>query len=201
MTCGGDYGLVFKGPYHVDALLRVPLVWRPAPVVGVPATTVREPVGTLDLAPTFCAIAGIDVPERMEGAPLPTVPGSGRERVLTTWDSQFAKVGMHLRTIYRDGMTATRYGASTTDVGGRFRLQWALWSRDCRVPRYDGTEGELYDHVEDPLQRTNLWDDPARRGPARRTARRPRRPPAPRTLAPAARSVAGVARDGRSTRR
>ena len=25
----GDFGLLFKGPYHVDALMRVPLVWRP----------------------------------------------------------------------------------------------------------------------------------------------------------------------------
>ncbi len=161
---GGDYGLVFKGPYHVDALMRVPLVWRPAPVAAVAAARVPEPVGTIDLAPTFCSIAGLDVPDQMEGAPLPTAPGSGRVRVLTTWDSQFANVGMHLRTIHRDAMTATRYDPSTTDVGGRFRLQWALWSRGCSVPRYEGTEGELYDHDEDPLQRTNLWDDPARRG-------------------------------------
>ncbi len=28
----GDFGLLFKGPYHVDALMRLPLVWRPAPV-------------------------------------------------------------------------------------------------------------------------------------------------------------------------
>jgi arylsulfatase A-like enzyme len=28
----GDFGLLFKGPYHVDALMRLPLIWRPAPV-------------------------------------------------------------------------------------------------------------------------------------------------------------------------
>ena len=27
----GDFGLLFKGPYHVDALMRLPLIWRPAP--------------------------------------------------------------------------------------------------------------------------------------------------------------------------
>ncbi|HEX9260633.1 MAG TPA: hypothetical protein VF855_13925, partial [Acidimicrobiales bacterium] len=27
---------------------------------------------------------------------------------------------------------------------------------------HDGSEGELYDMTEDPLQRVNLWDDPAR---------------------------------------
>jgi hypothetical protein len=27
----GDFGLLFKGPYHVDGLMRLPLIWRPAP--------------------------------------------------------------------------------------------------------------------------------------------------------------------------
>jgi hypothetical protein len=26
---------------------------------------------------------------------------------------------------------------------------------------HDGTEGELYDHANDPLQRVNRWDDPS----------------------------------------
>jgi arylsulfatase A-like enzyme len=159
---GGDYGLVFKGPYHVDALMRVPLLWRPAPVAEVAPAAVPEPVGLVDLAPTICSIAGVEVPADMEGDVLPTAAGSGRERVLTTWDSQFANVGMHLRTIHRDGLTCTRYEPTTTDVGGRFRLYWQLWARGCEVPRYDGSEGELYDHAEDPHQRTNLWDNPAR---------------------------------------
>jgi arylsulfatase A-like enzyme len=160
---GGDYGLVFKGPYHVDSLMRVPLIWRPARSAAVEATSVPEPVGLVDVAPTICSIAGIDRPDAMDGNLLPAKPGSDRERVLTTWDSQFAPVGMHLRTIHRDGLTCTSYEPSTTDVGGRFRLFWALWARDCQVPRYDGTEGELYDHAEDPLQRVNLWKDPASR--------------------------------------
>ena len=25
----GDYGLMFKGPYHVDALMRLPFIWKP----------------------------------------------------------------------------------------------------------------------------------------------------------------------------
>ena len=33
----GDFGLLFKGPYHVDGLMRLPLVWRPAPSAGVAA--------------------------------------------------------------------------------------------------------------------------------------------------------------------
>jgi hypothetical protein len=40
----------------------------------------------------------------------------------------------------------------------------ALWLRGSHVPRYDGTEGELYDVRNDPEQWENLWDDPSKRG-------------------------------------
>lgn len=160
---GGDHGLVFKGPYHVDSLLRVPLIWHPAPVAEVQPATIDEPVGLIDIAPTICAAAGLAVPDWMQGAPLPQVPGSPRERVVTTWDSQFAAVGFHLASIYRDGWLCTAYAPSTRDVGGRFRLYWALWARDCEVPTYDGSEGELYHCETDPQQRHNLWNDPAYR--------------------------------------
>jgi arylsulfatase A-like enzyme len=157
----GDFGLMFKGPYHVESLLRVPLVWRPAASAGVAPAVVDDPVGLVDLAPTFCAIAGIEAPSWMEGKALPVAPGSGRERVLTTFDSQFAPVGMHLRTIYRDGWLCTTYERSTHDLGGRFPVYWSVWGRGSRIPRYDGTEGELYDVRADPHQWENRWDDPA----------------------------------------
>jgi hypothetical protein len=99
----------------------------------------------------------------MQGAPLPRAAGSGRERIITTFDSQFRAVGMHLRTIYRDGYLCTVYEPRTHDRGGRFRLYWSIWGRGTRVPDYDGTEGELYDLGEDPRQFVNLWNDPARR--------------------------------------
>jgi arylsulfatase A-like enzyme len=134
----GDFGLLFKGPYHVDALMRLPFVWRPAPSAGVAAAEIQEPVGQLDLAPTFCRIAGVPVPDWMQGAPLPTAPGSGRERVLTEWDSQFGTIDMHIRSIYRDGLVLSVYEPGRS---------------------YAGTEGELYDLREDPLQWRNLWDD------------------------------------------
>ncbi|MEZ5237441.1 MAG: hypothetical protein R2716_00230 [Microthrixaceae bacterium] len=141
----------------------MPLIWRPAPCAGIEASAVPEPVGLVDVAPTICEIAGVEVPAAMDGDVLPVEPGSARQRVLTTWDSQFAPVGMHLRTIHRDGLTCTRYDPTTSDEGGRFRLLWNLWSRNCEVPRYDGSEGELYDHEDDPHQRVNRWHDPAYR--------------------------------------
>ena len=65
----GDFGLLFKGPYHVDALMRLPLVWRPAPSARPPPSVVTRPVGLVDLAPTFCAIAGIDRRRGWRGSP------------------------------------------------------------------------------------------------------------------------------------
>ncbi len=159
----GDYGLLFKGPYHVESLMRIPMIWRPAPSAAVGACEITEPVGHVDLAPTFCRIAGIEVPEYMQGAALPVQPGSGRERIVTAFDSQFEQVGMHLRTIYRDGYICTRYEPRTRDRGGHFPLYWALWGAGTHVPDYDGSEGEFYDLHEDPLQHKNLWNDPVRR--------------------------------------
>jgi arylsulfatase A-like enzyme len=162
----GDYGLIFKGPFHTDALMRLPLVWRPAPSAGVTPAEVHEPVGQLDLAPTFCQIAGVPVPDWMQGSPLPVAAGSGRERVLCEWDSQFPGYGMHMRSIYRDGWLCTAYERSTVGEPNGLEQWFASTGMFGGVgPRseiaYDGTEGELYDVVDDPHQFTNRWDDPA----------------------------------------
>ena len=163
----GDYGLLYKGPYHTDSLLRLPMVWRPAPSAGVEPAVVTDPVGQVDLAATFCAIAGIDVPEWVQGEPLPVADGSGRERVLCEWDSQFPAYGMHLRTIYRDGWLCTAYEPSTAGQPNGLEqhpfIKAVLGDRalDPIDIRYDGTEGELYQVDEDPHQWHNRWDDPS----------------------------------------
>jgi arylsulfatase A-like enzyme len=158
----GDFGLLYKGPYHVDALMHLPMIWRPAPSAWIKPAAIAEPVGQLDLAPTFCEIAGVPIPAWVQGKPLPSAPGSGRERVITEWDSQFKQVGMHLRTIYRDGWVCTAYEKSTTGVGYDINQVPALLRGDFPLPdvRYDGTEGELYNLDEDPHQWRNLWSDP-----------------------------------------
>jgi arylsulfatase A-like enzyme len=143
----GDFGLLFKGPYHVDGLMRLPLVWRPAPSAGVAPATVSRPVGLVDLAPTFCAAARLPAEPWMEGTALPVddadADARGTGRAITEWDSELLGVDVHLRTITRDGWVCTTYGPGAV---------------------HDGTEGELYDLVDDPLQRVNRWDDPAAAG-------------------------------------
>lgn len=143
----GDFGLLFKGPYHVDALMRLPLVWRPAPSAGIDPAVVTAPVGLVSLAATFCDIAGLPAPDYVEAPRLPVSDDEagalGHERVLTEWDSVvFGKI-VKLRTICRDGWVCTTYLPGTV---------------------HDGSEGELYSLVDDPLQRVNRWDDPSLRG-------------------------------------
>lgn len=157
----GDFGLMFKGPYHVDSLLHIPFIYKPAASAGISATEVSAPVTHVDLFPTFCDIAGVPVPGWVQGESLPLTADETRERAITTWDSQYRRVGMHLRTIYRDGYTLTSYLPSTRDKGGRFPILEAAWGDMGKIPKYKGTEGELYDHKNDPLQWRNLWDDPA----------------------------------------
>ena len=141
---GGDFGLMFKGPYHTDALMRLPLVWRPAPSANITPTTVTRPVGLVDLAPTFCQIAGLATPEWMEGKALPIndpdADTRGFQRVLTEWDSVLFGVDVHLRTITRDGWVCSTYQPGYS---------------------HDGTEGELYDLTNDPEQFENRWNDPS----------------------------------------
>ncbi len=140
----GDFGLLFKGPYHVDGLMRLPLVWRPAKSSGVAPAVVSRPVGLVDLAPTFATIAGLEPAPWMQGSPLPEdeadAEARGFEKVLTEWDSELFGVAVHVRTITRPGWVCSAYRPGYV---------------------HDGTEGELYDLVHDPLQQRNLWDDPA----------------------------------------
>jgi arylsulfatase A-like enzyme len=126
----GECGLVFKGPFHLQGLLRVSLTWRSP---GRAPAVITDPVGLVDLAPTFCTIAGVESPTFMDGEALPVADGV-RERVLTVFDSAHQE-DLRLRSMYRDGWLVTVY------------------------PEMDGV-GELYDLNDDPHQYVNLWDDP-----------------------------------------
>ncbi len=58
----GDFGMLFKGAYHVEALMHVPFIWRPALVAGVHPATLSAPAGPMDLAPTIANIALLEAP-------------------------------------------------------------------------------------------------------------------------------------------
>jgi len=159
----GDFGLIYKGPFHVDSLMRLPFIWRPAPNAGLATgATVSDPVQQIDLAATICSIAGLAQPDWIQGGPLPAGDrAGGRESAVCEWDSQFPGYGMHLRSIYRDGWVCTVYEPST---GGQPNgLERVLGDNVVNRSgvQYDGTEGELYNLADDPHQWHNLWNETA----------------------------------------
>ena len=181
----GDYGLIFKGPFHTDSLMRLPFVWRPAPSAGCErggCRTNRSAISTSRRRSAY--IAGVEQPDWMQGEPLPTAPGNDRERASCEWDSQMPGYGMHLRTIYRDGWLCTAYEKST--IGEPNGLEDFFTSTGMfgggigpiSKIAYDGTEGELLQRrrgpapVGEPLGRSRVQGDQGR------PRRRPLRPPA-----------------------
>ena len=98
----------------------------------------------MDIPATICDVAGVDVPDWMEGRPLPKsvneASEQGREHVFTQYESYTPDCDIRMNTVFKDGWTRTVYDHTRT---------------------YDGTEGELYNTVEDPRQRVNLWNDSA----------------------------------------
>ncbi len=135
----GDFGMLFKGPYHIEALMHVPLIWHPAPSRDISPLAISNPVGHVDIAPTICSSIGLNIPNWMQGVSLPTtVDASRHERTITEWYDTWEGNTVKLQTLYRDGWVLTRYGKTNI---------------------YDGTEGELYNLADDPQQWVNLWSD------------------------------------------
>ena len=140
----GDSGLMLIGPALIDSVTRCTMFWKPAPSRQVPAADVQSPVGVLDIPATVCDIAGLEVPEWMEGRPLPTsedeAASQGRDHVFTQFEGYTPECQIVINGVYADGWIANFY---------------------ARTQTYEGTEGELFNVEEDPRCRTNHWDDPA----------------------------------------
>jgi len=89
-------------------------------------------------------VAGVEVPEWMDGKPLPMSQEQGdeqgREYTFTQYESHTPAASIIMNSMYANNIVCTLYERSKT---------------------YEGTEGELYNLAEDPGQLVNLWNDPA----------------------------------------
>lgn len=130
----GQHGLIAKGPFHFEDLIRVPFIVRyPG---RVPANRSDDSLQSLvDLAPTFLTAAGATPPGIMQGInQLDVWEGkspSARDCVVV--ENRHQPTRVHLRTY----------------VNGRYKLT---------VYR-DRNEGELFDLHNDPHERRNLWSN------------------------------------------
>jgi len=133
----GDHGLINKGPFHYEGLLRVPFIWRwPG---RIPPATVRDSlVGLIDIMPTFLEMADIAPPAELQGRSLVGILTGRQEHV-------------------RDALIV--------EFLSGYRQDWNLRTirtRDWKLTYYAGKDyGELYDLRNDPAEFRNLYHDPA----------------------------------------
>lgn len=130
----GQHGLVAKGPFHYDDVIRLPFIARyPG---RIPAGQHSDAITSLvDLAPTFLDAAGIDVPIWMQGtSALETWSGGEPNRDHAIVEMHHTREKVHLRTLVTERFKFTIYR-------GR---DW----------------GELFDLEDDPNELKNRFNAP-----------------------------------------
>jgi arylsulfatase A-like enzyme len=136
----GDHQLLLKGPIHYDSITRVAFIW--ADPAGTGAGTRRAALaGTIDIAPTILARAGLAPFNGMQGRSLqPVIDGATdtfRNALLIEEEGQRVYMGFPRRVRMKSLVTE----------------RWRLSIYD------DVAWGELYDLQEDPHALVNRWDD------------------------------------------
>ena len=131
----GQHGLIAKGAFHYEDLLRVPMLVRQPGTV--PAGQVSDALQSLvDYPQTFLTAAGIAPPGLMQGVNQLGV-WHGQETKVRDWalvENRHNPTKVHLRTLIDERYKITVYR--------------------------DATYGELFDLVTDPGELDNRWADP-----------------------------------------
>ncbi|HOP10909.1 MAG TPA: sulfatase-like hydrolase/transferase [Oscillospiraceae bacterium] len=143
----GDHGMYLKGPYFYENNIRVPLIIAYPSVI--PAGRVSDAlVELIDLAPTLCDAAGVDIEPGMQGKSLwPLLTGN-------------APLDVHRESVYCEYYNANvnhcnPQAFDTMVCNGNYKL--------VRVHDETGVVknlGELYDLQNDPNETVNLYHQP-----------------------------------------
>ena len=156
----GEHGLWQKMSLFEESA-RVPLIIA-APGQGSQGGVAAAPVGLVDLYPTLAELCNVPTPENLQGQSLvpilkdPSELGRGWALSQVTRGPRTAAQKKKVPVAPSSQVTA---GSRTAPTFG-FTLRTPRW----RYTEWDeGNRGrELYDHENDPLEQTNLADDPAR---------------------------------------
>ncbi|MGH7797116.1 MAG: sulfatase family protein [Candidatus Binatia bacterium] len=136
----GDHQLLLKGALHYRGLVRVPFIWSD-PSVESQGLVNRGLCGTLDIANTVLARAGLQGHNGMQGANLMQAVNGGE----TGHDSLV--IEEHQRRGYMG-------------FQNNFRAR-SLITENARLTLYESADwGELYDLTNDSDELNNLWNDP-----------------------------------------
>jgi len=131
----GQHGLTAKAIHHYEDLLKIPFLVRwPG---RTPAGAVSDSLQNLvDLAPTFAAAAGLEIPGVMTGVDQRVAwTGGEAARSYSITENHHGTHACHMRTYVDDCYKITVYRAMD--------------------------DGELFDLQEDPEERRNLWHEPS----------------------------------------
>jgi arylsulfatase A-like enzyme len=135
----GEHGW-FDKRFMYEESFRTPLLIR-YPKEIKPGTKIDKLVQNLDFAPTFLDYAGIEIPEEMQGE-------SFRGLLNGTSDKWRDAVYYTYYEYPSTHMVKRHYGVATE----RYKLIHFY---------YDIDEWEMYDLRTDPMEMTNIYDDPA----------------------------------------
>jgi arylsulfatase len=146
----GDHGLLTKGPFHFEGLLRVPLIWRWPRRFAPRATDALASL--LDVAPTILELAGANIPVGLESDEAPQQPPA--------WPGQSLAPFLHNERASLHGPLVIENDEDY--LGLRLRT---LVTPTHKVTTYTGDGGaqpygELFDLSADPHELHNRWDDP-----------------------------------------
>jgi arylsulfatase A-like enzyme len=132
----GQHGMIAKGPFHYEDLIRVPMIarWPGKIPAGVTSDALQSLV---DLPVTFLDAAGIEKPYQMVGVDQ-----------LAVWEGTRPSARSHVVVENRHQPTTLHL---KTYLDERYKLT-IYYGRDY---------GELFDLRDDPGECRNLWSDPA----------------------------------------
>ena len=132
----GQHGLIAKGPFHFEDMIKLPMIVRyPARVSA--GRTVSALQSQVDFAPTFLAAAGVDVPGYMQGFDQ-----------MPTWSGNSESVRDHI-------IVENRHQPTTVHVRSYVDQRY-------KITVYRNHDyGEMFDLEQDPNEVRNLWNDPA----------------------------------------
>jgi arylsulfatase A-like enzyme len=145
----GEHDYFFEhGAYLYEPTVRVPLIVM-APGVLHGGGVVQEQVRTIDIVPTLLDLAGIDIPDGLQGVSLVS-------RALGRSDgSPLLAYSESGRNFYREN--PRQYVGGTA---GKWRMVRSDRLKLIRIPKDPEPIWELYDLEADPVETNNLIENP-----------------------------------------